>query len=96
MEEGYSGREVRLEGDQRDRARGAENDVVSSLTAMAGVILAAMEGPAETSLFSPQGFARRAVPTCSSCTDPSTATSTTAMSGSVGHVPRRRRFRPTS
>jgi hypothetical protein len=47
MEESYSGREVRLEGDQRDRARGAENEVVSSLTAMAGVILEAMEGPTD-------------------------------------------------
>jgi hypothetical protein len=44
MEERYSGGEIRLEGDQRDRARGAENDVVSSLTAMAGVVVEAMEG----------------------------------------------------
>jgi hypothetical protein len=41
------GREVRLSGEELERARTAERDVVSSLNSMAGLILDAMEEPSE-------------------------------------------------
>ncbi len=40
-------REVRLEGDELEQARGAENDVVSALNTMAGLVVHAVEGSSD-------------------------------------------------
>lgn len=47
MAAGYGQREVRLSGEDLERARGAEDDFVSSLTTMAGLIVDAVDGPSE-------------------------------------------------
>jgi hypothetical protein len=41
------GREAKLSGEELEKARSAESNVVSSLNSMAGLIIDAMEGPAE-------------------------------------------------